>query len=144
MTLMEIVVAVAIMAIIGVVGFVALNPAGQIGTARNNQRKSNIQTILNGISENIADTRTGLFNCTSGDIPSSSKKMAVGAGNYDTAGCLVPIYLSTMPFDPSASSAHYISNSDYDSGYLVIKNASTGKVTVSAPSAEFGKVISAP
>src|SRR5438552_2765580 len=142
LTLIEIIVALAMLAIIGVVGFVALNPAGQIGTARNNQRTSNINTILIAIRENIADTRTGIFNCTAGDIPTSSKKMASGAGNYDLAGCLLGNhYIDALPHDPSASSSHYISNSDYDTGYFVIKNASTGKITVSAPYAEFGKVI---
>jgi hypothetical protein len=47
-----------------------------------------------------------------------------------------------MPFDPSASGAHYASNSDYDTGYNVIRNASTSQVTVSAPSAELGATIS--
>jgi hypothetical protein len=101
-----------------------------------------VNTILNGIRENIADNRTGLFTCSSGDIPSSSKRMATGAGNYDIAGCLIPTYLPILPFDPATSSAHYTSPSDYDTGYYVIKATSTGVITITAPAAELKQTIS--
>ena len=149
-TIIEIVIALAILVMVAVLGLVALNPAGQLGNARNNQRIANVNTILLSIRTNLSDSRTGVFNsgngsgvCAAGDLPTSSKKMAVGAGNYDIAGCLAPTYLAVLPFDPSAPGAHYASVSDYDTGYYLIKNASSGLVTISAPSAEFGKVISA-
>jgi len=141
-TLIEIIVAMAIVVIVGVVGVVALNPGGQFATARNNQRIAHVNTILNSIRLNIADTRTGVFTCAAGDIPTTTKKMAGGALNYDIAPCLVPTYAFTLPFDPSAPGAHYTTNSDYDTGYNVLKNASTGQITVSAPAAELGKTIS--
>ena len=143
LTLIEIVVALALAAIIFAGAFSALNPGGQLATARNGQRTAHVNTLVNAIRSNIVDNRTGKFVCAgAGDIPTSSKKMAVGAGNYDVAPCLVPTYIFAMPFDPSASGARYVSNSDYDTGYFVIKNATTGQVTVSAPSAELGKMIS--
>lgn len=142
MTIIEIVVAVAIMTLIGVIGITALNPAGQLASARNNRRTTDLQIIWNGIKSNISDSRTGIFNCTSGDIPTSTKKMAVGVGNYDIAGCLLANhYLDAIPRDPSASSSYYNSESDYNTAYNVVKNASSGIVTVSAPNAESGKSI---
>jgi prepilin-type N-terminal cleavage/methylation domain-containing protein len=142
MTVIEIVVAIALAAIIFAAGVAALNPAGQLASARNSQRSAHVQALVNAIRANITDYRTGVFTCGVGDIPSSSKKMATGAGNYDIAPCLVPSYITVLPFDPSASGAHYASNADYDTGYFVMKSTSTGQVTVSAPSAELGKTIS--
>ena len=142
-TIIEIVVAIALAAVIFGLGVAALNPGGQLASARNSQRVAHVNALVNAIRANIVDNRTGAFLCAgTGDIPSSSKKMAVGQGNYDIAPCLVPVYLFAMPFDPSATNARYASNADYDTGYFVIKNASTGQVTVSAPSAELGKTIS--
>lgn len=142
-TIIEIVLAIALATIIFAAGIAAINPAGQLASARNSERIAHVNALTSAIRENIADNRTGKFVCAgAGDIPTSSKKMAVGAGNYDIAPCLVPVYLFSMPFDPSAANAHYASNADYDTGYFVIKNASTGQITVSAPSAELGKAIS--
>lgn len=142
MTMIEIVVAMALAAIIFAGSIVALNPAGQLASARNSQRTAHVQTLVNAIRANIVDYRTGKFTCNAGDIPSSTKKMATGAGNFDIAPCLVPTYILAMPFDPKATGAHYTSNTDYDTGYFVVKSTSTGQVTVSAPSAELGKTIS--
>ena len=68
--------------------------------------------------------------------------MAPGVGNYDIAPCLVPTYLLALPFDPATSGAHYVSNSDYDTGYFIVQNSSTGQITLSAPAAELKKTIS--
>jgi prepilin-type N-terminal cleavage/methylation domain-containing protein len=141
LTLIELVVSIAILVIVLAGGLIALDPARQFAQARNSQRGFHINAIINAIRENVANTRTGIFTCASGDIPTSSKRMAVGAGNYDIAPCLVPDYMQILPFDPATTSARYTSATDYDSGYYVAKNAS-GTITVSAPAAELGKVIS--
>ncbi|MDO8515931.1 MAG: type II secretion system protein [bacterium] len=141
-TLIEILITLALIAIITVVAVVALNPGAQFSSARNTKRQTDLNAIMNAIRTNIADNRTGAFgvNCAAGDLPTSSMKMAVGAGNYDIAPCLIPgpIFF-VMPYDPNASGAHFTSVTDYDSGYFVTRNATTGQVTLSAPSAELGK-----
>lgn len=134
-TLIEILVVIGILAILAAVVIVALNPARQFAQARNSQRSSNVNAILNAIGQNIADNQ-GIFTCAAGALPAVSTKMAIGAGNYDIAPCIVPTYIATMSFDPSAVGAHYTSNADYDSGYNVLKDVATGRVTVSAPSTE--------
>lgn len=141
-TIIEFIVGAAILVILTAAAIIGLNPVGQIAGARNSQRIAHVNTLINAIRANIADNRTGTFTCAAGDIPTSSKKMAVGAGNYDIAPCLIPAYIFALPFDPVAPGAHYASNADYDTGYYVLKNASTGQITVSAPSAELGKTIS--
>ena len=144
LTLIEIIIAVALIAILVGLGFLALNPVGQLAAARNSQRSFHLNGLMNGIRQNLADMNNGSFDCDSGGaLPTSTaKKMATGVGNYDIASCLVPIYLPNMPFDPSAAGAHYASNSDYDTGYTIVRNATTGQVTLNAPAAELNKVIS--
>lgn len=143
LTLIEIVIAVALIAIVAGLGFLAMNPVGQLASARNSQRSFHLNGLMNGIRQNMADTSGGGFTCESGSLPTSTaKKIATGAGDYDIAPCLVPTYLPTIPFDPSATGAHYTSNDDYDTGYTIIRNATTGQVTLNAPAAEMGKIIS--
>lgn len=140
--MLEILISMAILVILLVLSVRALNPVGQFTAARNSQRKFHVESLVNAIRSNYADSRTGIFNCANGDVPTSTKRMAVGANNYNIAPCLVPNYMNNLPFDPSASSSYYTSVSDYNTGYNVLRNASTGEVTVSAPYAELGKTIS--
>ena len=141
-TLLEIIISMAILVILLVITIRAMNPGGQIAMARNSQRSFHVTSILNAIRSNLADTRTGTFICANGDLPTSTKKMASGAGNYDIASCLIPNYLNILPFDPSASSSYWTDLNNYNTGYNLIKNSSSGAITVSAPFAELGKTIS--
>jgi prepilin-type N-terminal cleavage/methylation domain-containing protein len=141
-TLIEIIVALAILTITMVIGFVALNPGGQLAASRNTQRTFHLQGIMNGIRQNMADTSGNTFTCAAGPIPATATKMATGGGNYDIAPCLVPVYIPVMPYDPTATGAHYISNTDYDSGYTVVRNATSGQITLTAPAAELKQSIS--
>ncbi len=139
---MEILLTLAIIGVLTAAVLIMINPAQQLGVARNNQRSTNINVIINAIGQNMGDNK-GSFGCVIGDIPTSSVKMASGAGNYDIAQCLVgPNYLPNLPFDPTAPGAHYSSSADYDTGYYVSKNASTSRVTITAPYAEAGQTIS--
>ena len=142
LTIIELLISVAILVIILALGIIVLNPVAQFASARNSQRRFHIESVLNSIRSNIAATRTGVFTCSNGDIPTTTKRMASGPSNYNIAPCLVPNYLQNMPFDPSATSSYYSSVTDYNTGYDVLKNASTGEITVSAPFAESGKTIS--
>ena len=139
-TLIELLVVIGIIAILASVVIVALNPARQFAQARNTQRSSNVNAILNAIGQNMADNR-GVFTCAAGALPTSPTNMA-STGGYNIGGCLVPTYLPSMPFDPSAAGAGWTSASTYNSGYAVSRDAVEGRVTVSAPSVELGATIS--
>lgn len=140
---MEIVIVIAIVAILAVGVIFILNPADQLARARNNERRAHLNTLINAIGQNSAD-HNGIFNCATGPIPTATTTMAdnnPGAGEYNIAPCLVPIYLQTLPFDPASTTSSYINTSDYNTGYNIARNSTTGRITLGAPAAEAGEVI---
>lgn len=141
-TLIELVIVITLIAILAGIYFLTANPAAQLASARNTERISHLQTIMNAVRQNLADQSNQQFSCTTGALPTSSLRMASGGatGTYDIGPCLVPTYLFVMPFDPSATSGHYTSVSDYDTGYT-IKISTSGVITIGAPYAELGKSI---
>jgi type IV pilus assembly protein PilA len=140
-TLIEILIVIGLIAVLAGVLIVALNPARQFSQARNAQRWNNVDTIISSIIANTTDNK-GTFTCAAGAIPTTAADMAVGTGNYDIGPCLVPTFAASLPNDPSATGAHWTSPTDYDSGYSVSRDATSGRITVTAPAAELGVTIS--
>jgi prepilin-type N-terminal cleavage/methylation domain-containing protein len=143
-TLIEILLVMGIIAILAAVVIVAINPARQFAQARNSQRTSNVFAILNAVGQNISDN-SGVFTCSGGSIPNAAT--VISSTGYNIASCVVPTYLPSLPFDPGADGAHFTSMSDYNTGYTIVQDSTTGRITVSAPEAletsELGKTISA-
>jgi len=132
-TLIEILVVIGIIAILASVVIVALNPARQFAQARNTQRWSNINTILNAVGQRMADNR-GIWvtntTCVA-TIPTSVTYIGTTAGT-NLEPCIVPTYVSSMVVDPA-------SGSFADTHYTISKTA--GRITISAPYAELDEVI---
>jgi type IV pilus assembly protein PilA len=131
-TLIEILVVIGIIAVLALIVLVAVNPARQFALARNTQRTSNVEAILNAVGQRMVDNK-GIFNGTTGcaePIPTTaSSTITVGispvpASDFDL-GCLVPTYISSVPYDPSTGSAS-------NTGYTILAD-SNGRVTVCAP-----------
>lgn len=131
-TLIEVLVVIGIIAVLAAVVLVAVNPARQFKLARDSQRTSNVNAILNAIGQNISEHR-GTFVCGGSiqDIPATSTSIRSGGGSGDIAPCLVPDYLSSLPYDPSLSGAGFVSTTTYESGYQFFRDANA-RITVSA------------
>ena len=138
-TLLELLIVMALIAILVGIALAALNPGRQFANARNSTRYAHVTVISNAISANMAENN-GVFTCVAGAIPAVATNMANGVGNYDIAPCLVTEYMSTMPYDPSATGAHWTTETDYDTGYDISEDASD-RITIAAPGAELSAVI---
>lgn len=141
-TLIEILVVIGIIAILATVVLIALNPSRQFAQARNSQRSSNVNTILNAVGQRVADnkgtfpTATGCASLTASTIYT----IGIGSGTFlapATAlidmSCLVPTYIaSQLPVDPT--SGIWTSATVYNTQYNVTVDP-LGRYTVCAPNA---------
>jgi prepilin-type N-terminal cleavage/methylation domain-containing protein len=102
LTLVEIIVAVAVVVILMGVYFLVANPNGQLASARNSKRLLDLQLIGNTIRENYTDAGNETFTCASGAIPATTTNMASASGSYNIAPCIVLTQygMYSMPFDP--------------------------------------------
>ncbi len=145
LTLVEVIVAVAVVVILMGTYFLVANPAGQLASARNSKRLLDLQLIGNTIRENYTDSGNETFTCASGAIPTSTTNMASASGSYNIAPCIVLTQygMYSMPFDsrPSGTATYYNSVSDYNTGYSIMISTS-GTITLTAPSAELGRPVS--
>lgn len=129
-TLIELLVVIGIIAILAAIVVIAVNPGKQYGQARDAQRWSDINALLNGIHQYAADNN-GSFPAA---IPATATVMGNTSGQYDVCSYLVPKYLASMPYDPSASGSSYTSCAAYNTGYTI--SLVGGRVTIAAPSKE--------
>jgi prepilin-type N-terminal cleavage/methylation domain-containing protein len=134
-TLIEVLVVIGIIAVLAAVVLVAVNPARQFKLARDSQRVSNVNALLNAIGQNISEHR-GIFVCggLTKELPLTPAVIKSGtesATSVDLAPCLVPDYLSSLPFDPSLTGASYTSTSTYNTGYDIFRDAN-GRITASS------------
>lgn len=137
-TLIELLVVIGIIAILAGIVVVALNPARQFAQARNTQRRSAVTTILNAVGHNMADNN-GVFTCGAGAIPAVVTNISSAVGDYNIHDCIVPTYVSTLPFDPQTG--NFASSVSFDARYSVVADAN-GRVTVAATDSELGQAIS--
>lgn len=141
-TLIEIVIALAIIGILIVVFTIYINPAQRLAETRNNERTLHINTILNAVGQNISNN-SGTFSCSAGAIPTTTARIMASttASTYNIYDCLIPEFLSAMPVDPQTGTMGN-SSTTYNTKYSIIRNATTSQITITAPDAELGEIIS--
>ncbi|MEK7548910.1 MAG: type II secretion system protein [Patescibacteria group bacterium] len=145
-TLMEILIVMAIMAILTTSVLIIINPFQQFAQARNNQRLSHIMTILNSVSQYMTDNNNSLPSAISGLATSTFKEIcmtdAASCSNLIDLSVLTnnELYLVSLPIDPSCSTSGCGSASG--TGYWISRSANN-RITAYATSSELGKDIRA-
>lgn len=65
------------------------------------------------------------------EIPTTKTEMSINVGDFDIAKCIVPDYISVLPFDPSKEGAGYTDETEYKTGYF-IQADSEGRIIIEA------------
>lgn len=134
-TLVELLVVIGIVGILLAITLVAINPARQFAQANNAKRTADVNAILNAITQLKVDSRGVLP--TGVAIPASSTLLSsADTGLAALCSAVVPAYIAALPTDPTATDAVFNSCADFDTGYNVLQDADSGRVTVQAPEAE--------
>ena len=134
-TLIELIVVMAIVAILAGAAIVAINPGQRAAQARNTKRQSHVSEIENAIQQYAADNQGVL----PADVTSSTSATCIGTdvACKDLTQELVSgstSYISTIPDDPGGPSL--TAGTAGNSQYTVLYNASTKRTTIAAPNAE--------
>ncbi len=128
-TLIELLLVIGIIAILASIVIVAINPTKQLGDARDAQRRSDVNTILNAVYQYAIDNN--------GTLPSdiSTTETEICRGSTEPASCstdegvnlrmLTGAYLVSIPADPQAVST------STGTHYTILKDSS-GRITVRA------------
>lgn len=137
-TLIEVLLVVAIIAILAGIVIIAINPNKQLADSRNAQRSSDVTTILNAVYQYAVDTNSIPATITT----TATEVCATGAASCTSLTDLVTLttsakYLVSIPKDPQCATTCATNGT----GYRISKDANS-RVTVAAPSAENGKTIS--
>jgi prepilin-type N-terminal cleavage/methylation domain-containing protein len=141
-TLIEILLVIGIIVLLAGAIIVAINPGRQFAKARNTQRTTDVNDLLNGIVQNMTENQ-GRWNCTTRvyyatSLPASTATI-VSASEADNTqinlSCLVPNILPKLPVDPSLPA------DSTTTGYTLRYETSSGRITVCAPSAELNETI---
>lgn len=137
-TLLEVLLVVAIIAILAGIVILAINPNKQLGDTRNAQRDSDVATILNGVYQYAIDNN-GIL--PAGITTTETEVCATGAtctGLTDLSELTASsTYLVSMPSDPQCPTVCDANGVGY-----TIFQTTDGRVTVNAPDAEQGDTIS--
>lgn len=138
-TLIELLLVIGIIAILASIVIVAINPTKQLGDARDAQRRSDVNTILNAVYQYAIDNNGNLpSDIPEGTDPETDSDQICATGQ--TCGgvsldVLTGSYLVSIPLDPSVASSSSGTN------YYIMQDAN-GRITVSAPGAEQADSIS--
>jgi len=135
-TLIELLLVIGIIAILAAIVIVAINPTKQLGDARNAQRRSDVNTVLNAVYQYAIDNNGNLpASITTTATAICRSDVGISCSGLVNLNVLTGSYLVALPIDPQSSTAT-------STNYTIVKNATTSRLTVAAPGAEQGATIS--
>lgn len=137
-TLLEVLLVVAIIAVLAGIVIIAINPGKNLGDTRNSQRSADVNTIINGTYQYVLDNN--------GTLPAGITVTATEICATGSASCtgLVDLavltnagkYLVSLPKDPQCSTSCAANGI----GYKISKDVNN-RLIVTAPAAEQSKTI---
>jgi type IV pilus assembly protein PilA len=147
-TLLEMLLVVAIIAILAGIVIVAINPSKQLGAANDAKRWSDVNTIISAVYQYAIDNSGTLpgpstIAATTNNVCNSTGTTTAGICTTGAAcGAFTDLssttnagtYISSIPVDPSATAT--------STGYYIVKDGTTSRITVCAPSAAGTSAIS--
>jgi len=138
-TLLEVLLVVAIIAILAGIVIIAINPGKNLGDARNSQRSADVNTIISGVYQYSLDNNGTL---PAGITTTATEICATGAASCTGLIDLTSLttagkYLVSIPKDPQCATVCAANGA----GYKISKDAN-GRLVVAATYAEQGKTIS--
>lgn len=154
-TLLEILLVVGIIAVLAGIVIIAINPAKQLATVRNTERRSDLKQINNAMQQYYIDNASypaaipsSLTEiCNTGILASSSVTVNnTSCGSLVNLSRLVPLYITAIPVDPQGAVAFLekvlpiaYANAN-GTGYNIMKD-STNKLVITTERQELGVVI---
>ncbi len=146
-TLLEVLLVIALIAILAGIVIVAINPSKQLAEGRNTQRRADINTILNAVYQYTIDNNGALpsavpsiASCATAATTTATNEVCKTGG---TCTGLVDLsvltasakYVVALPFDPKSSTTN-------GSDYYICKDSTSSRITVTAKDAENSATIS--
>jgi prepilin-type N-terminal cleavage/methylation domain-containing protein len=142
-TLIELIIVIAVIALLAAATFVAINPAKRVGDANNAKRWSDITAIADAYQAYIADNSGTAPTSTTAGVTYSIATTTGGTANLsicigatgnatdtaqyiDLSALVTAGYIGQIPTDPS-----YVAGDLYNTGYYFYRE-STGKMIVGA------------
>ncbi len=148
-TLIELLLVIGIIAILASIVIVAINPTKQLGDARNAQRRSDVNTILNAVYQYAIDNNGALPNANIPTTAATAKTIC--QSTTDDATCagvsiggitlrsLTGTYIVSVPKDPSLTSAQTATGTRYS----IWRDPVNSRITITATTSDRGVAISA-
>lgn len=137
-TLVELLVVIGVLAVLLTITLIAINPARQFSQANNTKRSSDVNTILNAVHQFAADNK--------GQLPAGigTTVQVISTAAADICVALVTDYVAALPVDPLTNNGTPVTDclTAYDTNYTIVRSATNNRITVAAPAAELGQVIS--
>ena len=132
-SLVEILVVVALIAILATITIVAINPAKNFADTRNTQRSADVSTILNAVTQYTSEQGHTIADL--GTIPTcpAATEIGTGTGLVNLTTTLVDEYVVAIPMDPSEGTAE-------KTGYNICTTTS-GRTVISSMWPENDKTI---
>jgi prepilin-type N-terminal cleavage/methylation domain-containing protein len=140
-TLPELLAVVAIFGVLASISFFLLKPQNLDAQRRNSERQTNVALIAQALGN--YHEKTGSLPP---DIDVQTKAIGSDSGQVDLCKVLVPGYMTDLPMDPLYGQVTEVDScnakgQDYVSGYTVERSNDSSAVTLRAPNAEDGVVI---